>query len=248
MDPIDFLVNFALPRFVCPSLGCLMSSTPESSQPQDLKQPLVDAIAELSHVGGIEERGAVFTRREVVEFILDLVGYTSNKDLRSKKATRACIRKWRLFGQGCVFFSKGAPNEGAQLFNPIFGLSDFRTSSAATNGRSAAYKIIRFNQRKVTMARSPFSSAMIIASAVGSLILLNSLTIAMAAPGAAKSESESLTATAKDLIRQQLRDPGSAQFRNVVVHHPESAKLPVVCGEVNRKNGLGCYAGRAVFL
>lgn len=31
--------------------------------------------------GGSEERGAVFTRREVVEFILDLAGYTVNKPL-----------------------------------------------------------------------------------------------------------------------------------------------------------------------
>lgn len=33
--------------------------------------------------GNKEQRGAVFTKREVVEFILDLVGYTSDKDLTS---------------------------------------------------------------------------------------------------------------------------------------------------------------------
>jgi len=36
-------------------------------------------------VGSAEERGAVYTRREVVEFILDLVGYTSDKKLHQMK-------------------------------------------------------------------------------------------------------------------------------------------------------------------
>lgn len=46
-------------------------------------QPLADAVAQLSRAGGMEERGAVFTRREVVDFILDLVGYTTSADLVS---------------------------------------------------------------------------------------------------------------------------------------------------------------------
>lgn len=37
----------------------------------------VDAMAE----AGIEERGAIFTRREVVDFILDLAGYVADQDL-----------------------------------------------------------------------------------------------------------------------------------------------------------------------
>lgn len=37
----------------------------------------VDAMAE----AGTEERGAIFTRREVVDFILDLAGYTADQDL-----------------------------------------------------------------------------------------------------------------------------------------------------------------------
>jgi len=39
------------------------------------------ALEELASAGTIEERGAIFTRREVVEFILDLVGYTSDRPL-----------------------------------------------------------------------------------------------------------------------------------------------------------------------
>ncbi|WP_334032330.1 Eco57I restriction-modification methylase domain-containing protein [Burkholderia orbicola] len=43
--------------------------------------PITAAVKELAYTGGIEERGAIFTRREVVEFILDLVGYTADKPL-----------------------------------------------------------------------------------------------------------------------------------------------------------------------
>src|ERR1700759_4108608 len=37
--------------------------------------------AEQFALSGMKERGAIFTRREVVEFILDLVGYTPDKPL-----------------------------------------------------------------------------------------------------------------------------------------------------------------------
>lgn len=42
---------------------------------------LLDAAVERLANGGIEERGAIFTRREVVDFILDLVGYTTDRPL-----------------------------------------------------------------------------------------------------------------------------------------------------------------------
>lgn len=45
---------------------------------------LTEAIEGLANAG-IEERGAVFTRREVVEFILDLVGYTPDKPLHRQR-------------------------------------------------------------------------------------------------------------------------------------------------------------------
>jgi TaqI-like C-terminal specificity domain/Eco57I restriction-modification methylase len=47
--------------------------------------PITAAIAELACAGGIEERGAVFTRREVVDFILDLAGYTVDRPLLKLK-------------------------------------------------------------------------------------------------------------------------------------------------------------------
>ena len=54
----------------------------------------------LAHLAeaSIEERGAVFTRREVVEFILDLAGYTADLSLHT----------WRVlepsFGAGDFLF------------------------------------------------------------------------------------------------------------------------------------------------
>ena len=43
--------------------------------------PITAAVEKLAIVGGVEERGAIFTRREVVDFILDLTGYTSDRPL-----------------------------------------------------------------------------------------------------------------------------------------------------------------------
>lgn len=45
----------------------------------------VEAALETLSKGGIVERGAVFTRREVVEFILDLVGYKIDKPLHQSR-------------------------------------------------------------------------------------------------------------------------------------------------------------------
>lgn len=46
--------------------------------------PVTDAVNSLAASTGIEERGAIFTRREVVDFILDLVGYAPTEPLYSK--------------------------------------------------------------------------------------------------------------------------------------------------------------------
>ncbi|MHB8845018.1 MAG: Eco57I restriction-modification methylase domain-containing protein [Nitrospirota bacterium] len=45
----------------------------------------LQAAVELLASAGAEERGAVFTRREVVEFILDLMGYTTTTTLHKKR-------------------------------------------------------------------------------------------------------------------------------------------------------------------
>lgn len=46
-----------------------------------LDGPEIDAAVAGMAAAGVESRGAVFTRREVVEFILDLAGYTADKPL-----------------------------------------------------------------------------------------------------------------------------------------------------------------------
>ncbi|HWJ88721.1 MAG TPA: Eco57I restriction-modification methylase domain-containing protein [Pelagibacterium sp.] len=46
--------------------------------------PISEAVQALANAG-IEERGAIFTRREVVDFILDLAGYTPDRPLHRMK-------------------------------------------------------------------------------------------------------------------------------------------------------------------
>ena len=43
---------------------------------------LIEAVASLANAGA-DERGAIFTKREVVDFILDLCGYTVDRPLRA---------------------------------------------------------------------------------------------------------------------------------------------------------------------
>ena len=50
-----------------------------------LPAPVAAAVEELAKAGGIEARGAVFTRPEVVEFILDLSGYTTDLPLHQRQ-------------------------------------------------------------------------------------------------------------------------------------------------------------------
>jgi ascorbate-specific PTS system EIIC-type component UlaA len=47
----------------------------------------------------------------------------------------------------------------------------------------------------------------------------------------------------QEAVRAKLKDPSSAQFRNMFFSYVESAKAPVSCGEVNSKNSFGGYIG-----
>ena len=51
----------------------------------------------------------------------------------------------------------------------------------------------------------------------------------------------------KDLVKDKLKDPSSAQFRNVYFHR-NKGQPPITCGEVNSKNGFGGYVGFQPFL
>jgi len=61
-----------------------MSTIQTSQIPLPGLDHLHAAVAQLA-MAGVEERGAVFTRREVVEFILDLTGYTTTSALHKKR-------------------------------------------------------------------------------------------------------------------------------------------------------------------
>lgn len=87
------------------------------------------------------------------------------------------------------------------------------------------------------------------------LLLLGLLPLAVSC-GSSSSESESSirddtgkqfawNEKGKDAIRAKLKDPDSAQFRNVQFY---SAVAPVTCGEVNAKNGFGGFSGYERFI
>ena len=62
--------------------------------------PVTAAVEELANAGGVEERGAIYTRREVVDFILDLTGYRSDRplhDIRIATVMRAVFSRRQLF-------------------------------------------------------------------------------------------------------------------------------------------------------
>ena len=105
--------------------------------------PVEAAVTELSE-SGVEERGAVFTRREVVEFILDLIGYTPNKRLQTQRllepsfgngdfllaAVERLLKSARLH-------SNGKPIDGAALKDCIQGVELHRLSFIKTRDRGA---------------------------------------------------------------------------------------------------------------
>jgi len=51
----------------------------------------------------------------------------------------------------------------------------------------------------------------------------------------------------KEAVRSKLKDPNSAQFKNVYFHRGADG-IPVSCGEVNSKNSFGGYTGFQKFV
>jgi type I restriction-modification system DNA methylase subunit len=62
-----------------------MSLESPSTQPALPGFCQVEAAVAMMAAAGVEARGAVFTRREVVEFILDLARYTDDQPLHRKR-------------------------------------------------------------------------------------------------------------------------------------------------------------------
>lgn len=66
------------------------------------------------------------------------------------------------------------------------------------------------------------------------ILALGILTFASQAPAATKAE---LIKASQEAVREQMKDPESARFRNMKVYDI------TVCGEVNAKNSYGGYNG-----
>ena len=85
---------------------------------QPASRAALAAVEALASQGGVEARGAVFTRREVVDFILDLAGYTPNKPLHEQRllepsfgggdfllpAVERLLAAWRIHGDAGLVF------------------------------------------------------------------------------------------------------------------------------------------------
>ena len=73
------------------------------------------------------------------------------------------------------------------------------------------------------------------------------LLAAMIALGSCSDPAKSYIAEAEKAVSENLRDPASAEFRNVSYRQANTG-AHVVCGEVNGRNGFGGYAGFQQFI
>lgn len=71
------------------------------------------------------------------------------------------------------------------------------------------------------------------------------LLVALLAIGAANAQDETaVIAEAKSKVSMKMKDPDSAQFRDIVHVAPHGTlKTDLVCGWVNAKNSFGGYVG-----
>lgn len=94
--------------------------------------------------------------------------------------------------------------------------------------------------------------------AVSPLALVLAVTLSVSGCGSKEpSLEEKIIQLAQEEVKLNLKDPDSAQFRNVVLKEdttkPENIDKniglqPNVCGEVNAKNSMGGYVGFKPFL
>jgi hypothetical protein len=71
------------------------------------------------------------------------------------------------------------------------------------------------------------------------------LMLGISCPTLAQDKNEAIR-RAQDAVREKLKDPSSAQFKDVAYF--QSGSLDVVCGQVNAKNAYGGYSGFREFL
>lgn len=78
------------------------------------------------------------------------------------------------------------------------------------------------------------------------LVLLVSLIAACGREDSKADKEANYIVLHQQRIEKRLRDPSSAQFRDMFVGYYKDA--PVVCGYVNSKNAFGGYAGYQRFI
>lgn len=95
--------------------------------------PVTEAVRALSEAGA-EARGAIFTRREVVDFILDLSGYTADRPLHELRllepsfgegdfllpAIERLLEAWRAAGKPAPFRALASSLRGVELHRSSF--------------------------------------------------------------------------------------------------------------------------------
>jgi hypothetical protein len=83
---------------------------------------------------------------------------------------------------------------------------------------------------------------------LSSVLFAHFLVLAAASGSAAELDDldkAKWVALGQDAVRELLRDPASAQFRNTFFHS-RAPKVVAICGEVNAKNGFGGYSGGSI--
>ena len=75
----------------------------DNSEVIPAQSPEVTAALRQLATGSVDDRGAIFTRPEVVEFILDLAGYTPDQPLHRRRLLEPA------FGHGDFLLIRGMP-------------------------------------------------------------------------------------------------------------------------------------------
>jgi len=74
-----------------------------------------------------------------------------------------------------------------------------------------------------------------------------SSTSAALSPAQERDHERTWVFETQQAVRAKMRDPQSVRFRNVVFHRGVGG-VPMVCGEVNGRNGFGAYSGFQPFI
>lgn len=109
--------------------------------PEALAPSVADEVESLARMEGLEGRGAVFTRKEVVGFILDLTGYRADRPLHRMRLLEPCfgggdfllVAAERLLGAWRRAGSPGEPEEA--LGRALIGVELHRKTFDETRGR-----------------------------------------------------------------------------------------------------------------